>query len=225
MKMNYWMALLAGAALTLNSCTTGSTLATGNTNSSLATGTTSSLLNGTTTSVLTSTGTSVLGTLMSTLLGNTTTQTSIVGTWTYAAPKVAFESENILAQIGSSVASNKIESMLGTQLTKAGFKAGKTTITFNSDGSCSMARSGRTIPGTYTYNQKTGQMTIQGALGVTSVTLYVSVVGSEMYMMFEADKILSMMNSMANATTATSTLGSLLKSYSGLKLGWTMTRQ
>lgn len=215
MKRNYFLAATLCAALMLSSCF-GSSASTGN----LLSGTNT----GTTTSVLTSAGTSVLGTLLTTLLGNKTTQNSIVGTWTYSAPKVAFESENILAKIGSSVASSKIESTLGNQLKKIGFQAGKTTLTFAKDGTCTMTRSGKTLNGTYSYDTNSGKMTIQGALGLASISLYVSVVGNEMYMLFDADKILSIMTSLSSATSATSTFGNLLGNYSGLKLGWTMTR-
>lgn len=215
MKKNYFLAATLSAALMLSSCF-GSSSSTGN----LLSGTN----NGTTTSVLTSAGTSVLGTLLTTLLGNKTTKNSIVGTWTYAAPKVAFESENILAKIGSSVASNKIESTLGNQLKKIGFQPGKTTLTFANDGTCKMTRNGKTLNGTYSYDTGSGKMTIQGALGMASISLYVSVVGNEMYMLFDADKILNIMTTLSSSTKATGMFGNLLGNYSGLKLGWTMTR-
>ena len=180
--------------------------------------------NSTMSSVLTSSGSSVLGTLLGTLLGNTTNQNTLVGTWTYSGPKVTFKSENILAQLGSSVASNKIESTLGTQLQKLGFQAGKTSLTFDGEGNCQMVRSGKTYAGTYTYDTSTSVMTIQGAFGVASIRPYVSVMGNEMYMLFEADQLLTVVSALASATSATSTLGSLLSNYSGLQLGWTMTR-
>ena len=177
-----------------------------------------------TTSVLTNAGTNVLGTLLQSVLGAKTSTNSIVGTWTYQAPKVTFQSESILAQVGSSLASSKIESVLGAQLKKLGFQAGKTTMTFNADGSCQITRSGKTLPGTYSYNSSSGVMTIQGAFGVANVSPYVTVMGSELYMLFQADKLLSMLTSISSATTATSTLSNLLGNYSGLQLGWTMTR-
>lgn len=214
MKKNIFTAAVISASLLLAGCGLGTTGTTG----ALPSG------NNTQTSVLTSAGTSVLGTIMSTLLGNTTTKNSIVGTWTYSSPKIAFESQNILAQIGSSVASSKIESVLGNQLKKLGFQAGKTTLTFNNDGTCTLVRSGKSIPGNYTYDSSSSQMTITGAFGVTSVKPTVSVMGNELYMMFEADKLMSIMNTMASATSYTSTLSSLLGNYNGLKLGMTMTK-
>jgi len=214
MKKNFFAAAFVSASLLFAGCgfgTTGTTgaLPTGNTNQ---------------TGALAQAGTSVLGTLMSSILGNTTTKNSIVGTWTYSKPKIAFESQNILAQIGSSVASSKIESTLDKQLKKLGFQAGKTTLTFNNDGSCTLVRSGKSFPGTYTYDAKSSLMTITGAFGVTTIKPTVNVMGNELYMMFDADKLMSAMNVLASATSYTSTLSNLLGNYNGLKLGWTMTR-
>ena len=175
-------------------------------------------------SSLGSTGTSMLGTLLSTLLGSKTSQSSIIGTWTYSKPKIAFESESILAQLGSTVVSNKLESALDTQLKKIGFVAGKTTFTFKSDGTCSMMVGTRSIPGTYTYNSSTGVMTMKGMFGMTSISPYVSVMGGEMYMLFETDKLLSLMTSISSSAKS-STFSNLLGNYNGLKLGWTMTRK
>lgn len=225
------LSIFAATVLTafmLSGCgmgSTGSSIASGTsttstTNTSAAGGLAavgSSLLGG-------STGSSLLGTLMSSLLGNTTTQSSIIGTWVYSKPKIAFESESILAQLGSTIASSKLESSLDTQFKKLGFTAGKTAFTFQQDGSCTMTIGSRSIPGTYTYNSKTGQMTIKGTLGLTNITAYVSVMGSEMYVLFDADKLLNVMSAVSSVTKV-STLSSLISNYNGIKIGWTLTKK
>lgn len=215
MKKNIFLASLLSATLVLSGC-------------SMLGGNSGSLLGGSnsssTGSTLASAGTGVLGTLLTSILGNTTSPNTIAGTWVYKAPKVTFKSESVLAQLGSSVASSKIESTLDSQLKKLGFQAGKTTLAFDSQGNCQMTRSGKTYTGTYTYDQSAGVMTIQGALGVATVSPYVSVVGNEMYMLFEADKLLSVMGALSTVAK-TSTLSSLLSNYNGLQLGWTMARQ
>ncbi|MBR5608615.1 MAG: DUF4923 family protein [Bacteroidaceae bacterium] len=45
-----------------------------------------------------------------------------------------------------------------------------------------------------------------------------------MYMLFEADKLLTFATGIAGTSSTLSTLSTLLKSYNGLKLGWTMKR-
>ena len=212
--------MLSGCGAGTGSSIASGTSTTSTTNTSAAGGLAavgSSLLSG-------STGSSLLGTLMSSLLGNTTTQSSIIGTWVYSKPKIAFESESILAQLGSTIASNKLESSLDTQFKKLGFTAGKTAFTFQQDGSCTMTLGSRSIPGTYTYNSKTGQMTIKGTLGLTNITAYVSVMGSEMYILFDADKLLNVMSAVSSVTKV-STLSSLISNYNGIKIGWTLTKK
>lgn len=178
---------------------------------------TSSLLNtaGQTTSNL-------FGSVLGALLGNTTTVESIEGTWTYTSPKIVFESENVLAKIGSSVASSKIESTLTQQLEKIGFRAGKSTMTFSKDGSCVLTLNSKTMNGTYTYDPKNNSMVIMGSLGVTKINCTCSVVGNEMYMLFDANKLLSIATNLSGKSNLTSSLTSLLGNYSGLKIGWTM---
>ena len=168
---------------------------------------------------------SILGSVLSQLFsGATTNAETIIGTWSYSSPKVVFESENILAQLGSSVVSNKIESQFDAQLKKYGFNPSVTKFTFNKDNTCSFSVGGKTIPGTYTFDATSKKMTVTGALGIGTITCTTSITGNQMYMLFDADKVLSVAGSLSAASTKTSTLSSILQNYSGLKLGWTMTK-
>jgi hypothetical protein len=167
-------------------------------------------------------GSGLLGTVLSSLLGNTTSQQSLVGTWTYSGPKVVFESENILSQLGGQVVSSNLESKLGAQLQKMGFTAGKSALVLNSDNSCTLALGNKSWPGTYVYDASTNKMTLTGVLGLAQMTCTVSVQGNQLYMLFEADKLLAVATSVS--ANSASTLSSLLKSYTGLKLGWVMTK-
>ncbi len=231
MKKILSMATILVASFTFSGCGTGTTsqsstdLATSIitaavTNGANAGSNAGSLL----TSVLSSEGTNVLGTVLGSLLSSKTTASSVVGTWTYAQPKVVFESENVLAKLGSSVASSKLESTLTSQLKKMGFTAGKSTLTLNEDKTCVFGLSGKTLNGTYTYDSSTSKLTIQGALGMTSVACTCNVVNNQLYMLFEADKLLGIVSSVASASSTTSSLSSLLTNYSGLKLGWAMNK-
>ena len=190
----------------LASCGLGTTGTTTNTSNTSSTGGT-----------LLETGAGLLGTILGSLLGSTTTQQTIVGSWTYNGPKIVFESENILSQLGGQVVSNSLESKLGDMLSKIGMQAGKTVLTLNSDGSCTLTRSGKTLQGTYTYDAST----LTGVLGLGQMTSTVSVQSGQLYMLFDSDKLLSIFT---NLGSNSSTLSSLLKNYNGLKLGWTMTK-
>ena len=70
--------------------------------------------------------------------------------------------------------------------------------------------------------QHIATMTLTGVLGLAQMTCTVSVQGNQLYMLFEADKLLSIATSISSKSA--SSLSSLLKSYTGLKLGWVMTK-
>lgn len=177
----------------------------------------------TSTSAATAAG-GLLGNVLSALLGNTTTEESIVGTWTYSAPKVVFESENILSKLGGTVAGNKIENTLDSQLKKVGFTAGSTKMTFNSDKTCMFVIGKKEYSGTYAFDSSSHKMTITGAFGLGTLTCTATVSGDSMYMLFDADGILKIAANLSSTSSKTATLSSLLGNYSGLKMGWTMTK-
>jgi len=223
MKKSIQFAAFFAASMMLSSCgsTTTSTLGTALTNAAVQTAASQNSGLGTLASALTSGNT--LTTVLSSLLGATNTTTnSIAGTWTYSQPKVVFESENILAKIGSQVAGSKVESSLESQLKKIGFSAGKSTITFDASGNFSMALGSKSYTGTYTFNSSNSVMTMKGALGVASLSCTVTVNGNELYMLFDADKILSVASSLS---AVNNTLSSLLSNYNGMKLGWAIVKQ
>lgn len=214
MKKIFISTLVLATCMTLTSCGLGTTGTSNNTESNL-------LQN----NAFGSTSGSLLGNVMSQLFsGATTNAESIVGTWNYSTPKVVFESENILAQLGSSVVSNKIESQFDAQLKKYGFNAGVTKFTFNKDNTCSFTVGSKTIPGTYTFDASSRKMTVTGALGVGTITCTTSITGNQMYMLFDADKVLAIAGNLSSASPKTSTLSSILQNYSGLKLGWVLTK-
>lgn len=211
MKKIRSFAAIVAASLTLASCGLGTT---GNTTSSNG-----SILGG---DVLQQTGTGILGTILGSILGSTTTQQSLTGSWTYYGPKLVFESENVLSQLGGQVLSANIEQKLGTYLEKMGFKAGKSTLTLNNDGSCSLTLGSKTLTGTYAYDTSTNKMTLTGMFVTGQLPCTVTVQNGQLLMLFDADKLMSIAS--AVGSKGSSSLGSILQSYSGLKLGWAMTR-
>lgn len=171
------------------------------------------------------TTTDLLGRVLSYLLyGNTISQDNIIGTWTYSSPKVIFESENILAKLGSDIASDKIEQTLGDQLSRIGFAKGKTTLTFNKDNTCSLTYGSRTYPGTYKFDASANRLTITDAFGVGNVKCTACKNGNELYLLFDSNKVLSVLNTLSNSSLGNATAASVLGNYKGLKLGWSMTK-
>ena len=221
MKKIIYMAALFAASILMNGCTT-----TGASNNGAALGTAlGSVLGGANGSTAAQNGRNILGSLLSTLLGGATTnKQTIIGTWTYKAPEVRFESENILSQVGGTVVSNKIQSTLGSQLKKIGLQEGKSTFTFNSDGTMVVTMGSKKTNGTYTYNSSNQTITMTGALGLTNTSCTVAVTGKTMYLLFDSNKLLAFATKLSSASSTTNALSSLLGNYKGLKLGWSMTK-
>lgn len=229
MKKNILSAAILAASLTLSGCGTTGTSALGSIlgGSTGATGTTT----GTdVTSVLGSAGSTILNSLLGTILGSTMTEQTIVGTWTYRQPEVRFESENLLAKAGGEVAAASIEQKLGTYLSKIGISAGTTTYTFNQDKTFSISTGSRTIStGTYTFDTNTKTLQMQGSLGLLNQTCIVGMDGTNLCLLYDADKLLTATTSIASVLgKASSTLGSVASvlgnNYTGMKLGFQMSK-
>lgn len=214
MKKTSIMAALAAASLSLTSCLTAGSTSTSGTNTS------SDVLSG-----VASAGGDILNNLLGSLLTKTLTQESLYGTWVYQSPEVRFESENLLAKAGGEVAAASIEKKLDSYLSKVGIKQGTTTYTFNKDNTYSITTGGRTISqGTYTFdtNKKTLQM--QGSMGLINQTCTVGMDGTNLCFLYDADKMLTVMNSVSSILGQSgSTLGSVASvfgsNYKGMKVG------
>lgn len=149
------------------------------------------------------------------------TEKSLAGTWIYTQPCVAFESENVLSNIGGSVASSKIEDKMKKALTKAGIKEGKCTLTFNTDKTFNMTVGKKKLTGTFevsgsdlllTFNSP--NKTIKTNAKLTLGTLQLAM---------NADKMLEIVNTIATKASAyssqMSTISTVLSQYKGMYLG------
>ena len=153
---------------------------------------------------------------------------SLEGTWNYVGPDCKFESENLLAQVGSEIAAQKVETEMSSILSKIGFKEGVSYV-FNSDGTYTSTVNGRTTQGTYTYDSNTNELTLKTTLGVTfNATVSRSVENSNnISLLFNADKLMSLAQTVSSAlkSSSTSTLSTILGQYDGMKIGFELTKQ
>lgn len=177
-----------------------------------------------------SAGTSILGDLIGGLLSKTITEKTFVGTWTYQTPEVRFESENLLAKAGGSVMASSIEQKLDSYLSKVGITKGVTTFTFKDDKSYTIQTKGRVISsGTYTYDRNTQTLKMQGTFGLLNQECFVGMDGTNLCLLYEADKLLTVLNSAASILgQANSTLGSVASvfgnNYNGMKVGFSLSK-
>ena len=151
----------------------------------------------------------------------TVTAKQIVGTWTYQHPVLAFESNNIINQVGAAAFTEKAEKSAADYLSKLGVKAGSLAITFNANGYYSATSKGRTISGTHKLNGAT--LTLVAPQGVITVPVNVKLQGNQLQLAVHADKLLSLLQTLigsaSQATEQTATVTSVLKQYKGAFLG------
>ncbi len=218
MKKSSFFAVVMAACLAVVSC--GETPLFQNTGNSTSSATSTAV----------NAGSTLLNSLLGSLLSTTLNEQSLYGTWTYIQPEVRFESENLLAKAGGEVAAASIESKVDSYLSKIGIKKGSTTYTFNEDKTFSVKTGSKTIlSGTYTFNASTKALSMTDALGLTTQNATVGMNGTNLCLLFEASKLLSMANTAAsilgksNATAATvaSVIGN---NYNGMKVGFAMAK-
>lgn len=223
MKKTILSVALVATSLLFTSCFGAGTIGTTTTTTPTSTGSTVG-------SDVLSAGTSILGDLIGGLLSKTITEKTFVGTWTYQTPEVRFESENLLAKAGGSVMASSIEQKLDSYLSKVGITKGVTTFTFKDDKSYTIQTKGRVISsGTYTYDRNTQTLKMQGTFGLLNQECFVGMDGTNLCLLYEADKLLTVLNSAASILgQANSTLGSVASvfgnNYNGMKVGFSLSK-
>ena len=173
-----------------------------------------------TTSSSTSTG-NVLGNIFSSVIGlDKLTQKSIIKTWKYNGPGVAFTSENLLAKAGGEIAANKIEESLSEHYNKLGMSASNTYIEFKEDGTFAAKIKGKSWNGTYTFSESNGQLQLHGLL--LNLNGYLKKETNGISLLFESKKLLTLIQTMSafSSSQQASAIGEIAKNYDGVRLGF-----
>lgn len=165
---------------------------------------------------------SILGGVAKAVIGDkATTAGSIIGTWMYVAPECQFESENMLAKAGGAVAAKEVEDKMQAVLDKIGMSSCQ--YTFNENGTYSYTIKKRTMKGTYTFDDKEKTITMKGKWGIQTVA-HITVTGNSMSMVFNADKLMSILKTITGAVSkinsTASTINSVAGAYDGMMLGF-----
>lgn len=173
-----------------------------------------------TTSSSTSTG-NVLGNIFSSVIGlDKLTQKSIIKTWKYNGPGVAFTSENLLAKAGGEIAASKIEESLSEHYNKLGMSASNTYIEFKEDGTFAAKIKGKSWNGTYTFSESNGQLQLHGLL--LNLNGYLKKETNGISLLFESKKLLTLIQTMSalSGSQQASAISEIAKNYDGVRLGF-----
>lgn len=220
MKKSAIAAALLSTGILLTSCgTTGTSIA-------------NTLLSGgqnNTTQTAINTGANLLDGLLSGVLNQQPmTQKELVGTWTFTGTDAVFESENLLSQAGGTFAATQLESQLDAQLAKFGIRKGTTTFVFNADNTFAAQINGKSFSGTYRLDEKNKTIALSAMMGLFTLTPKIARTTTGATLLFEADKLLSLVSATSKLAGKSSSqlalLSDLLNNYNGLRLGLQMKR-
>lgn len=164
----------------------------------------------------------ILSGVISNVVGDkATTESSFKGTWKYSAPACEFKSDNLLAKAGGTAAAEKIENKVAPLLKSVGVNG--IVYTFDGEGNYTSKIKKRVTKGTYKFDSKAKTITFTPTIGM-AYTAHVAVQGSTMALTFEADKLMTTLKTISNATSKLSTtaalINTLMNSYSGMRVGF-----
>lgn len=148
----------------------------------------------------------------------TTTKENLIGTWSYTAPKVQFESDNLLATAGGSTMAQKVESKLAFAYKAVGISEGKLKFTFEADGKVSYALGSKQFSGTYTFDEKNKTISFVIPNVKQNITAYVTISGGEMSLCFDTSKALALFTSVASKFS--DNIAKVAGNYEGMKTGF-----
>lgn len=170
---------------------------------------------------------------------------TLEGTWNYTGTACVLESEAALANIGGTVVTDKIEEKLDGYLAKVGLKEGTCTFTFIGSDSCVVKIGPKELAGNYELNAEEKKINFN-FYGYLNFTTHVAYNVTSMDIVFNADKLLALIQGVtskisstsASASEATeessagglssllgsssstfSTISALLSNYDGMMLG------
>lgn len=153
---------------------------------------------------------------------DTTTKTALVGKWAYDEPAIQFESDNLLKKAGGAVASQGVADKLVPYFEKIGFKQGNVALELREDNTCTYTFGGTSFDGTYEFDEVNKKLTLKTSL-IPLPTAYLSVVGDQMAMTFDSNKLLSLAQTVSQFSSqpTLTAISNLADSYDGMKTGFT----
>lgn len=163
-----------------------------------------------------------LGNILSSVLGGNTKPTlqQIIGSWKYSQPGCAFTSDKLLAQAGGEVVAAEIKSKLQPTYQKLGVKQGNTSLVLKEDKTFSASFAGKSFSGTYTFDEGSSKITLQGML--LTINGYMKRNSDGVALLFESSKLLTLLQTVSalSGSTSVQAVGEISKSYDGLRLGF-----
>lgn len=171
------------------------------------------------------TNVNTIGNIIGSVLGmDKPSVNDLYGTWSYYEPGIAFTSSNTLARAGGEVAAGSIREKLSGSYSKFGIKGTNTQLQFKNDKTFTGSIAGRSLSGTWTYDESQQKITLKTLL--FSIPLYATRTTSGMSFTMESKKLLTALQTVGKLTgnNTIATISELSKNYEGVRIGFGMKR-
>ena len=153
----------------------------------------------------------VVSNILGSIIGNSIpfSKSLIEGTWNYDGFACVLESESALSNIGGTVVTSQIEDKLDGYLSKVGISKGSCKLTFFPNDSCCFSVNERELSGTYKLNAEEKIIDFSFLRDKLKMKSYLSYNVSSIDVVFDADKLLTLIK---NVTSTVSDKTSLISS-------------
>lgn len=153
------------------------------------------------------------------------TAATLCSTWTYSAPAMKYEGDDMLA----SIALKGVESYLPALYAKVGLTSGTGKATFTTLHDVHAEAGDHKASGSYTFDPSTGDIVITAGRGDATASFHgtATLENGVLVLLFDAAEAADIMEKMSESAAKNEqfkTMKSLLDSYPGIKLGCKMTR-
>lgn len=153
------------------------------------------------------------------------TAAALCSTWTYSAPAMKYEGDDMLA----SIALKGIEGYLPSLYAKVGLAKGSGRATFTTTRAVHAEAGTHKASGSYSFDPSTGELTVTVKRGGASVDFHGSATLEEgaLVLLFDASEAADIMERMSDKAAQNDNfkmMKSLLDKYPGIKLGCRMTK-
>lgn len=152
------------------------------------------------------------------------TSTELIGKWNYKEPGCAFISQSTLASAGGEVIAATVKQKLASTYNKIGVSSNNTSFVFNTDGTFIATILGKNWTGTYTFDEKTQAIKMNGLL--LSLSGYTKRNAEGIALLFESKKVLTLIQTLSalSGNSTLNTIGDVSSSYDGVRIGFDLKR-
>jgi len=156
--------------------------------------------------------------------GGKLTEQALIGEWQYARPGIKIGGEGVSGAIGGAVLQSKLEQKLETTLQKAGIKPGACVFVFDRQNNVEVRVGRKSRKGTYEYTPEDHRIVLKfGSSSLTEFTGQVYLDGTNLQLLFSADKLVSLLKTVGSALPSGGAT-SLLKNFDKMSVGLEFTK-